>query len=58
MNGQIIVTVVRSNGKPGYTLRHNQLTGFKGISGMEWGWYKTKKSAMARAEELMKCWNS
>jgi hypothetical protein len=58
MNKQIIVTVVRSKGKSGYTLRHNQSPGFKGIVGLEWGWYKTKEAAMDRANELMKAWNS
>jgi hypothetical protein len=53
----VIITVVRSKGRKGYSLRHNQSKGFKGIVDMEWGWYKYKSDAEAAAGELMKCWN-
>lgn len=53
----VIITVVRSKGRRGYSLRHNQMPGFKGVVDMEWGWYKYKSDAEKAADGLMKCWN-
>jgi hypothetical protein len=55
---RVVITVVANKTKRGYSLRHNQSPGFKGIVGSVWGWYKLKSDAEARANELMIEWNS
>lgn len=54
---EVTVTVIPSKGRKGYSLKHNQSPGYKGIIGEEFGWYKYRNDAVMRAEELMKCWN-
>ncbi len=41
----------------GYTIRHDQPLPFNGIVGHTFGWYKFKRDAIARANELTICWN-
>jgi hypothetical protein len=54
----LIVKVVRSKYRRGWALEHNQPSGFKGIIGHQWAWFKEKAEAEKSAQELMKCWNS
>jgi hypothetical protein len=54
---KVIVKVIRSSYRAGYSLTHNQSNGFKGIIGNEWAWFKYKSDAEKSAEELMNCWN-
>ena len=53
----IIITVVPSLDRRGYSLSHNQPEGFKGIIGTQWAWFKNRLDAVKSAEELMKTWN-
>jgi hypothetical protein len=55
---RVVITVVPSKDRVGYSLSHNQPLGFKGIVGRSWAWFKYKSEALKSAEELMKCWNS
>jgi hypothetical protein len=43
--------------KQGYSLKHNQPNGFKGIIGRIWSWYKYKSDAIIAAQRLELCWN-
>jgi hypothetical protein len=53
----VIIKVVPSQNRKGYSLEHNQPVGFKGIIGKRWAWFKYKSEAEKSAEELMKNWN-
>lgn len=57
MKNKVIITVEKDSSGKGYTLRHNQEPGFKGIIGYTFAWYKFKRDAKPRAKELEKCWN-
>lgn len=56
----IKVIVVKSMSFPnhGYSLRHNQQEGFKGITGTTWGWYRYKRDAIIAAKKLEQEWNT
>ena len=43
--------------KSGYTIYHNQKIGWAGTIKEHFAWYKDKKFAQTRADELMDCYN-
>jgi hypothetical protein len=51
----LIITVQRV--RKGYTLQHNQPSGWMGTMGPRFGWYKEKEDAEGRAKELMQYYN-
>lgn len=57
MKTEIVIFVVKHPYKTGYALKHNQLRGWKGITGDTWSWFKYKSDAVERATELMKSYN-
>jgi len=56
---EVVITVIKSPFNTyGYSLRHNQEAGFKGVIGYDWAWYRSKKYAQEQAERLMIEWNT
>ncbi len=53
----VIINVIPSKKKKGYSLEHNQLPGWKGIITNVWAWYKYKSDAMKAKDELVKFYN-
>jgi hypothetical protein len=53
----VIITVIQSPYRKGYSLEHNQSNGWKGINGTIFGWYKNKSDAEVRAKELNELYN-
>ncbi len=53
----VIIEVVPSKGKKGYSLKHNQQHGWKGIITDTWAWFKFKSDAIKSKDELTKLYN-
>lgn len=53
----VIIEVVPSTKKKGYSLKHNQKAGWQGIIGSVWAWYKYKSDAVKAKDELTKFYN-
>lgn len=53
VNGNIVLTVIKHPFKRGYSIRHNQQSGWKGTTADLFGWYKYKSEAVKRAAELI-----
>jgi hypothetical protein len=53
----VIIEVVPSKGKRGYSLKHNQKHGWKGIITDTWAWFKYKSDAVDSKIELTKFYN-
>ena len=53
----VTIEVVPSTKKKGYSLKHNQKPGWKGIIGSVWAWYKYKEDAESAKKELTKFYN-
>ncbi len=53
----VIIEVIPSKGKKGYSFKHNQKHGWKGIISDVWSWYKYKSDAVKQKNVLMKEYN-
>jgi hypothetical protein len=54
---QVTVKVVKGTRGYGYSLKHNQKPGFRGIIGNTWAWYRYKKDALEAAAAFEKWYN-
>ncbi|NJO63168.1 MAG: hypothetical protein HC836_34605 [Richelia sp. RM2_1_2] len=53
----VVIQVVPSSKKKGYSLKHNQQIGWKGIISDTWAWYKFKSDAISAKNELETFYN-
>jgi len=56
-NYPVSLSVINCPTKKGYSIKHNQQQGWKGIKSYWFAWYKYKSDAIEAAESLQKCYN-
>ena len=56
-NMKVIIEVVKSPYRNGYSLRHNMEVGWKGTTSNVFGWYKYKSDAEQSAREMNETYN-
>jgi hypothetical protein len=54
---KVIIEVVKSPYRNGYSLRHNMEVGWKGTTSNVFGWYKYKSDAEQSAREMNETYN-